>query len=131
MVQCSSLDVEKLSGVLKALGRLKQTVIWKWETDSLANKPKNVFTFKWLPQRDVLCHPNVKLFWGHGGNLGTTEGVHCGIPILVTPFYGDQFFSGNAVINRKMGTVLPYEDISEQTIYTTITELLKPRYRLS
>lgn len=93
----------------------------------MPNKPKNLFTFKWLPQRDILCHPNVMVFWGHGGNLGTTEGVYCGVPMIVTPFFGDQFFNGNAIINRNMGTLLRYEDISEHTIYAALMEALSPR----
>lgn len=38
-----------------ALGRLKQTVIWKWELDFMPNKPSNVVITPWLPQRDILC----------------------------------------------------------------------------
>lgn len=128
MVQGSSLDSDRLQGVLRAFSRLKQTIIWKWETDSLPNKPDNVYTFKWLPQKDILCHPNVKVFWSHGGNLGTTEGVHCGVPMIITPFYGDQFFSGNAVINRQIGTILNYEDISEESVFAAISKVLEPRY---
>lgn len=127
LVQGSSLESEQLDGVLKAFSQLKQTIIWKWETNLLPNKPKNVYTFKWLPQKDVLCHPNVKLFWSHGGNLGTSESIHCGVPMIVTPFWGDQFLIGNAAINRGVGRMLNYDDILEESVYATISEVLQPR----
>lgn len=45
---------EMIDGVLRAFGRLKQTVLWKFEEDNLRNIPKNVRIMKWLPQTDLL-----------------------------------------------------------------------------
>jgi len=39
---------------LAAFSKLKQRVLWKWETDSLPGQPSNVKLGKWLPQSDVL-----------------------------------------------------------------------------
>ncbi len=52
---------------LKVFGSLKQRVIWKWEKEEMAGKPDNVMLSKWLPQQDLLGHPNLKLFITHGG----------------------------------------------------------------
>lgn len=46
---------------------------------------KNVHVRSWMPQVDILCHPNVKAFMAHGGLLGTTEGVFCKVPMIITP----------------------------------------------
>lgn len=35
-------------------------------------------------------HPNVKAFVTHGGMGGSSETIHCGVPAVVTPMYGDQ-----------------------------------------
>lgn len=108
--------------------------------------PKNVFATKWLPQQDILCtltfiiffffyqkpssstaiiiffflllvgHPNVKLFWCHGGNLGTIETVHCGKPAVITPFYGDQYLNAAALSERGMGFMLPLLEITADNI---------------
>lgn len=43
----------KKQAVLKVFSRLKQKVLWKFETD-LPEKPDNVKIVKWLPQQDVL-----------------------------------------------------------------------------
>ncbi|KAG5670631.1 hypothetical protein PVAND_000879 [Polypedilum vanderplanki] len=54
------------------------------------NKPDNVMISSWLPQRDILAHPNVKAYICHGGLLGTTEAVYEGVPVLGIPIFGDQ-----------------------------------------
>jgi glucuronosyltransferase len=75
---------------VRAFGRIKQKVLWKYENETLPNKPDNVRISSWIPQRDIMTHPNVKLFISHGGYLGSTEAVSEGIPILGLPMYGDQ-----------------------------------------
>ena len=40
----------------KVFGKLKQKVLWKWETGNVEETPKNVMLHKWLPQQDVLGH---------------------------------------------------------------------------
>ena len=36
-------------------------VIWKWDTGVTADVPKNVLIKDWLPQQDLLAHPNLKV----------------------------------------------------------------------
>lgn len=92
MVRASSMPDEKRQHLVDAFGALKQRVLWKWENDTLPNQPRNVKISKWLQQRDILCHPNVKAFLSHGGLLGSSETVHCGVPTVFTPMFGDQVY---------------------------------------
>lgn len=39
---------------LHVFSRLKQKVLWKWESEDMANLPSNVILRKWLPQQDIL-----------------------------------------------------------------------------
>lgn len=96
MIRAESLPLAKREGLLQAFGEFKQKVIWKWENDTLPNQPANVMIRKWLPQRDILCHPKVRVFVTHAGLMGTTEAVHCGVPVVVTPMYGDQVSDGGS-----------------------------------
>jgi len=75
---------------LKVFGSLKQRVLWKFEDESIGKLPENIMIRKWLPQADILAHPNVKVFITHGGLFGTQEGVHYAVPMLGIPFYCDQ-----------------------------------------
>lgn len=80
-LQSKDLPKEKREAFVNAFSKLKENVIWKFEDDSFENKPKNVLISDWLPQNDILAHPNVKLFITHGGLLGTTEAIYHGKPM--------------------------------------------------
>lgn len=55
MIRAETIPIEKREALLKAFGSLKQTVLWKWENETLPNKPANVHVQKWMPQREILC----------------------------------------------------------------------------
>lgn len=65
-LQSSQLPKEKIDTFINVFKNLKQRVIWKFENESY-EVPPNVLIQKWLPQTDILAHPNVKLFITHGG----------------------------------------------------------------
>jgi glucuronosyltransferase len=69
----SFLSDDTIRTLLKVFGKIKQRVIMKWETDSLPGKPENVLISKWLPQDDILAHPNIKIFISHCGLGGVVE----------------------------------------------------------
>ena len=84
---------------------------------------------KWLPQQSVLAHPNVKLFITHGGLLSTTETIYHGVPILAIPVFGDQKLNAKAAVNNGFGRMLPYNDITEESLTQNIQEILNdPKY---
>ena len=61
---------------------LKQKILWKWETEEMEDKPDNVMLSKWLPQQEVLAHPNVKMFITHGGQSSFQETLCHGKPVV-------------------------------------------------
>lgn len=65
-LESSKMPKEKIEILMKTFGKLKQRVIWKFEDESY-EVPSNVLVSKWLPQSDILAHPNVILFITHGG----------------------------------------------------------------
>jgi len=130
MIRKSSLPVSKREAMVKAFGRLKQTVIWKWENDTLPNQPKNVHIMKWTQQREILAHPNVKVFMSHGGLLGTSEATYYGVPIIATPIFGDQFLNSLTLAERGMGITLLFDDLTEENIYNSIMQILQPEFQM-
>jgi len=123
------MPVEKRDAILKTFGKLKQKVLWKWEDENLPGKPSNVKVGKWLPQPDILAHPNVKLFITHGGLLSTVEAVYHGLPVVGIPVYGDQKMNLGFAVSNGFGLEVPYSDLTEEKLSAAIQEILtNPKY---
>ncbi|SPP79042.1 UDP-glucuronosyltransferase 1-3 [Drosophila guanche] len=131
MVDPTTLPIEKRRALFKSIAHMKDyTFLIRWKSDKplAQDKPSNLFTFDWLPQRDLLCHPRVKAFISHAGLLGTTEAVHCGVPMLVTPFFGDQFLNAGALAQRGFGVIVHFGDFDEQHITSGLQKILEKEF---
>jgi glucuronosyltransferase len=129
IVQAVNWPVEKREALVKVFAKLKQKVIWKYENETLPNKPGNVVISKWISQRDILAHPNVKVFITHGGLLGTTEALYEGVPVLGFPLFGDQRMNIAKFVERGNGLKIDFESITEDSVSTALEELLNnPKY---
>ena len=118
------LPEQKREAILNAFSKLKLKVLWKWEDDVLPGQPPNVRLGKWLPQQDVLAHPNVKLFITHGGLLSTIETIYHGVPVLAIPIAADQNLNAERIVNQGFGLKLRFADLTEELLLQTINELL-------
>jgi glucuronosyltransferase len=59
-LQGTGMPEEYRQAFVRAFGKLKQRVLWKYEEDEMPDRPLNVKTGKWLPQQDVLGHSKIK-----------------------------------------------------------------------
>ncbi|KAJ8928775.1 hypothetical protein NQ314_018633 [Rhamnusium bicolor] len=120
----------KKEAILKAFGKLKQKVLWKWDEDDIPEKPANIKLGKWFPQQDILAHPNTKLFITHGGLLSTIETVYHGVPVLTVPIGGDQKLNGARAEMNGIGISLSFSTLTEEKFSDTLNKLLNnPKYR--
>ena len=120
------LPQEKIDVFLHAFSKVKQRVIWKWESDDLPGKPENVLIEKWLPQDDILAHKNVKLFISHGGLGSVVESKYHAVPIVGIPIFGDQ--ATNVRLIEKEGWAIgiyPLKELSENKLTAAIQEILQ------
>ena len=85
----SEMSEDKLSVFLETFNRLEMSVIWKWDAD-IPNLPNNVITHSWLPQQDLLGHPNVKVFVTHGGMGSVMEAIYHKTVLVGVPMTNDQ-----------------------------------------
>ncbi|XP_014292886.1 UDP-glycosyltransferase UGT4 isoform X2 [Halyomorpha halys] len=124
IINLNYLPKEMTDTFMSVFGQLKQTVIMKWESGELPNKPKNVITKKWLPQNGILAHPNCRLFITHGGVHSLTEAIYHKVPLVVIPFFSDQFY--NALMAEKQGfaKVLNYENFTNETLMSAINSVI-------
>ena len=80
----SSQMSENLKNVFtNVFSKLKQKILWKWETEEMEGKPDNVKLSKWLPQQDILSHPNLKLFISHMGQSSAQEALCHHVPVVI------------------------------------------------
>ena len=54
ILHSSNMKNATTKAFLESFSKLKQRVLWKWESDSLLGQPSNVKLYKWLPQSDIL-----------------------------------------------------------------------------
>ncbi len=82
----------------------------------MPNKPDNVMLKKWLPQQDVLGHPNVRMFITHGGLGSSIESIYHGKPLVIMPGFADQFSNGDRAERMGQGVVLHWTEMNEDTL---------------
>ena len=77
----------------------------------------------WLfPHCAAVCH--------HGGAGTTAAGLRSGLPTVVVPFFGDQYFWGRIVAESGAGpTPVPIGTLTAETLAEAITFALRPEVR--
>ncbi|KAJ1520340.1 hypothetical protein ONE63_004538 [Megalurothrips usitatus] len=130
-IKSAFLAKDRRDAILRAFGRLKQRVLWKYEDDDIQDKlPANVHVAKWLPQNDILGHSNIRCFVSHNGALSTQEASYHGVPILGVPFMVDQHGYAEKVERMGLGRRVAYTNITEDSFYEALADVIdNPRYR--
>jgi glucuronosyltransferase len=127
-VQSKDLRPEIKEMFLNVFRKSNMNVLWKFEDANLPNKPDNVMISKWLPQSDLLAHPNIKLFITQGGQQSMEEAIDRMVPMIVIPFIGDQKANAMRVVGRKIGLYLELHTMAEEKLQNAIEEVIKPKY---
>ncbi|XP_075976669.1 UDP-glycosyltransferase UGT5-like [Anticarsia gemmatalis] len=119
---------DKVEAIVGAISGLPQRIVWKWD-GKLPGNPKNVYTSKWLPQNDILAHPNILAFYSHCGMLGTTEAIYHGVPVIGMPVFGDQPGNAAAVEESGLGVQIQIKDLTKDNLLQKIKTVLDPEFR--
>jgi len=124
-VQGKHLNPDTVAKMFNVLSKLKERVIWKWEDqENTPGKSANILYSKWLPQDDILAHPNIKLFINHAGKGGITESQYHGKPMLSLPVFADQPRNANAMVKSGFGLTLSLLTLEEKPFQEAILEIL-------
>ncbi|CAJ0602832.1 unnamed protein product [Cylicocyclus nassatus] len=97
----------------------------RYASDDLNDRvPPNVHLHRWLPQADLLLHPNTKAFITHGGYNSVQESISSGVPLITIALFGDQY--KNARIAEKHGFAfnLRKGQVDEASIVAALNEVL-------
>ncbi|XP_026816823.1 UDP-glucuronosyltransferase 2B2-like [Rhopalosiphum maidis] len=124
VVAVSSLPENIRNDIIQVLSQVPQRVLLKYE-DEMVDKPENIMVKKWFPQRDILVHPNVKLFISHGGISGVYEAVDAGVPVLGFPLFFDQSRNLRNLVDAGMAISMNLDSVTKDTFMKAILELVK------
>ncbi|GMR41347.1 hypothetical protein PMAYCL1PPCAC_11542, partial [Pristionchus mayeri] len=124
-------------GILRAIARFPDvTFIWKYEDleDEFAresSKLEHLVLTKWMPQLDILNHPNLSLFITHGGMASTMETARRGVPGLFVPIFFDQPRNGGLFEFNGLGRVFDkFELHNDEKLAKTIKDVVEnDKYR--
>jgi len=129
VMKMSSLPDRVQDAYKEALARVPQRILWKYDGE-MPNKPANVMTRKWFPQREILLHPKLKLFISHGGISGVYEAVDAGVPVLGLPVFYDQPRNVENLVDAGMAISLDLLSVTEERFLNAVNELINDeKYR--
>ena len=74
----------------------------------------------WLPQQDILAHPNLKVFITHAGQSSMQELLCHQKPALAVPVQGDQPLNAKELVRMEVGLSVPYHSLKEVDLYQVI-----------
>ncbi|XP_017044389.1 UDP-glucosyltransferase 2 [Drosophila ficusphila] len=127
-IKSSILKPEIIQAIFKVVSNLKQNVIWKWEDlGNLPGNATNILFKNWLPQDDILSHPNTKLFITHAGKGGVTEAQYHGVPMVAFPIFGDQPINAASMAGLGHGLALDLLTTTEDSLRKAVKEVLENR----
>ncbi|XP_074789733.1 UDP-glucuronosyltransferase 2B31 [Denticeps clupeoides] len=116
--------------IAAVFAKLPQKVIWRHLGDSPSTLGNNTRLVTWMPQNDLLGHPQTKAFVAHGGTNGVQEAIYHGIPVLGIPLFFDQFDNLLRLQERGGALILELSKLSGHTFHETLQQVLhNPAYR--
>uniref|UniRef100_A0A8W4FFL6 UDP-glucuronosyltransferase n=1 Tax=Sus scrofa TaxID=9823 RepID=A0A8W4FFL6_PIG len=86
----SNMTEERANTIASAFAQIPQKVLWKYEGKKPDTLGPNTRLYKWIPQNDLLGHPQTKAFITHGGANGIFEAIYHGVPMVGIPLFADQ-----------------------------------------
>eukprot|EP00884_Botryococcus_braunii_P020327 jgi/Botrbrau1/6979/Bobra.0165s0015.1 len=101
---------EQIEAMGRALSRVPADVIWRISSKQMSreainalNLGSNVKVVDWMPQKDILAHPKLRIFVSHCGHNSVLESAWYGKPIVGVPGMGDQPSNAEKVQNLGWG----------------------------
>ncbi|XP_072933726.1 UDP-glucosyltransferase 2-like [Epargyreus clarus] len=125
----ASLPEYKMKAILDALAELPQRVVWKWNGQIFSGDRNKIYAAKWLPQNDLLAHPNVHAFFSHSGHLSAIEAIFHGVPMIAMPVLGDQPAIADCVERSGLGVQIALNELTKDELLNKFRTVLASDFR--
>ncbi|XP_008304298.1 UDP-glucuronosyltransferase 1-5-like, partial [Stegastes partitus] len=120
----NALPKDVADEIASVFAKLPQKVIWRHKGERPSTLGNNTLIVDWMPQKDLLGHPQTRVFVAHGGTNGVQEAIYHGVPVLGIPLFFDQYDNLLRLQERGAGKILQLADVNGKTFEEGIKELL-------
>uniref|UniRef100_A0A3B4B4U6 UDP-glucuronosyltransferase n=1 Tax=Periophthalmus magnuspinnatus TaxID=409849 RepID=A0A3B4B4U6_9GOBI len=120
----NALPIKLAEEIASVFAKLPQKVIWRHIGARPSTVGNNTLIVDWMPQKDLLGHPQTKVFVAHGGTNGVQEAIYHGVPVLGIPLFFDQFDNLLRLQARGAGTIIRLNELNGETFEQGLRELL-------
>lgn len=111
-------------GSFQELPNIKFLMQGSTELQKLSEHIANVMVRSWLPQQAIMRHANVKCVITQGGINSIQESIYNNKPVIVIPFYFDQFMNGQWAHESGYGIELPFSEMTQSKLKSAIESIL-------
>ena len=101
-----------------SLGASEQMIL-----DGIEFNETQIFTVSWMPQKNVLSHPSIKIAILHGGLGGIQEALSSGIPIICLPQMFDQWDNAARIEYHHLGVAINPQTLSNNKLVVAINSI--------
>ncbi|KAE9419738.1 hypothetical protein Angca_004126 [Angiostrongylus cantonensis] len=122
----TNMPQQMIDSFVKAFNRLSDyTVLWRMEGKvKEAELSEHVFLLKWLPQKDIMKLPSMKLLVAHGGYNSFLEAAQAGVPVVLMPLFADQKINAMRAQRFGIARVLNKLRLTPENVYEAISDVL-------
>ena len=119
-----------IENLFKTFSKLPQKVIFKTDIQvhNITIVPENILVRPFVPQQEILAHPNTILFFTHFGMKGTLEAIYYGVPMVGMPLFNDQGDVRARVEDKGIGVGISKNASQEEILKAIITVRDSQRY---
>ncbi|XP_040906718.1 UDP-glucuronosyltransferase 2C1-like isoform X3 [Toxotes jaculatrix] len=119
-----ALPKEVAVEIASAFAKMPQKVIWGHTGEHPSTLGNNTLIVDWMPQKDLLGHPQTKAFVAHGGTNGVQEAIYHGVPVLGIPLFFDQYDNLLRLQERGAGKIIQLSDVNSHSFEQALKEVL-------
>ncbi|XP_062262751.1 UDP-glucuronosyltransferase 2C1-like [Platichthys flesus] len=120
----NALPKEAADDIASVFAKMPQKVIWRHKGERPSTLGNNTLIVDWMPQRDLLGHPQTKVFVAHGGTNGVQEAIYHGVPVVGIPLFFDQFDNLVRLKERGAAKIIELGDLNGQSFEQLLQEVL-------
>ena len=114
--------------ILKVLLQLPMKTVFRSSLRS--PDPEKILTSSWIPQNDLLGHPNTKAFVSHCGKNGQYEALYHAVPVVAAPLFTDQFYNAERMRIKGFAEKVDLKTVTAEELRNTIMKVATdPRYK--